>query len=679
MNRLPAIACVLSALLAAMACPACNAGGSTTELVQLSDLDPRQLDVGDRVRITAQDLPAAGDIRRLAVTLRGSLARPGRAPCNAPVELTVTDPPEGATAADLATGRLRDLTYAESTHRIVQLDGTTGLEFVLTDAMLARLMHCPGSRAAGFDVPHATLTLGGASLRGSMQGVTVRIEGLTGSQAVTGSLHGPVIDLFAPPAARLGLESGTDLAAMQALDTLGITPADGHPTLAGLHLARVRAGSAAERAGLLAGDVILRIDGLNVLSLGDARPPPDASRASLTTLRGDLQDDRVISLDGLSSGAPADLAASAVLVAVAFALLGAVFLPRPMLWVWFSRQLARARRGPLGKRVAAEPFVRVLRRAGARVLHPARSVALGTIPPVEFVLPWLCALMALSTAAAAPLAELLARVDPDVSVTFAIVVLLQRSAGVVLGWATGRDRTVSQSARAAVRAAWVVVPAVVALGSAVVLAGGLSAQTVLASQGGAPWQWLAFRMPATVPLAALFVLAQCGSLGDEHRAGAPIARPGLWRAGMTLEWTGVVISCTLFAWTFLGGWALPGITLADQQLSVPLEMAGAVLFAAKTWAAVTLVVWIRLRTESIGVFVWMARAWRSLLAMTAMLAGSVFAWPTLAPHVSEQVLSLISAATFAACAAFTLGLSVRWHRRRAPAARSYVPSPFRGR
>ncbi|MEI8256914.1 MAG: PDZ domain-containing protein, partial [Deltaproteobacteria bacterium] len=529
MNRPATIAYVLPALLALLALPACGTGASSTELVQLTDLDPRQLDVGDRVRITAQDLPVAGDIRRIAVTLRGSLARPGRAPCNAPAELTVTDPPEGATTVDLATGQLRDLSYAESTHRTVQLDGTTGIEFLLTSAMLERLMHCPGSRANGFDVPHATLTLGGASLRGSAQGVSVRIDGLTGSQAVTGSLRGPVLDLFAPPTARLGLESGANLAATQALDALGVTPAEGHPTQGGLHIAQVRPGSAAERAGLAANDVILRIDGLNVLSLGDARPSPSARRATITVLRGDMQDERVISLDGLSPSAPADLGASAILVAVAFALLAVFLLPRPALWVWFSRQLARARRAPNGKRVPPEPFARVLGRAGARALHPARTLA--AVTPVEFVLPWLFALMAVSTAVAAPLAELFAHVDPDVSVVFALVVLLQRSGGVLLGWGTGRDRTFSESLRAAIRAGWVVVPAIVALGSAVLIAGGLSAQAVMASQGGAPWQWLAFRMPATVPLAALFALAQCGSLGD-GAPGAVIVRPGLWRAGV---------------------------------------------------------------------------------------------------------------------------------------------------
>ncbi|MEI8255841.1 MAG: hypothetical protein WCJ30_09225, partial [Deltaproteobacteria bacterium] len=115
------------------------------------------------------------------------------------------------------------------------------------------------------------------------------------------------------------------------------------------------------------------------------------------------------------------------------------------------------------------------------------------------------------------------------------------------------------------------------------------------------------------------------------------------------------------------------------QLALALEMAGAVLFAVKTWSAVTLVVWVRLRTEAVSVFVWMARAWRSLLAMTAVLAAGSLAWVALAPRMSWRVQSSVSAATFATCAAYALLTAVRWRMRRAPATRSYVPSPFRVR
>ena len=671
MNRIAAIFILLALAVASVAC----GGPSNTEILQLGDFDPRQLDVGDRVRISAQDLPVAGDIRRVTVTLRGTLARPGRAACNAPVELTVSDPPEGATTIDRVTGQLRDLTYAESTRRTIQLDGATGLEFLVNDAMLEQLMHCPGSRASGFDVAHATLSLGGGSLRGGSQGVTVRIEGLTGAHAVTGTIRGPVLDLFAPATARLELESATVLAAAtHTLDTLGITPAEGWPADGGLHIAQVRAGSAAERAGLLPNDVIRRVDGLNILALADFRTAPGGRRATLSVLRGDLQDERVIALEGLSPTAPIDLYAAGVALCVALALLAAFLLPRPALWVWFTRQLARARRIGSGPNEAAEPFTRVLIRARGRVLRP--SEAWGSDSPMEFVMPWLLTGTVVTCVIAAPLAEVTARLDPDLSVLFAASVLLQRSGGVFLGIGTDRDRTMGEKIRAAVRAGWVVLPAILALASAVAIAGGLSAQSVLASQGGAPWQWLAFRIPATVPLAAMFLLAQCGSLGDDTVGRTVVARTA-WRAGVISEWIGVVIGCALFAWCFLGGWALPGVTLAEQQASVPLQMTGAVLFAIKTWGAVAAVCWIRLRTARVGVFTWMVRAWRSLGVATGVFVAMAVAWALVSSRLPWRLQWAVSMVTFASFAGFSLLTSLRWRFRRAPAMRSYLPTPFR--
>ena len=99
----------------------------------------------------------------------------------------------------------------------------------------------------------------------------------------------------------------------------------------------------------------------------------------------------------------------------------------------------------------------------------------------------------------------------------------------------------------------------------------------------------------------------------------------------------------------------------------------------KTWSAVTLVCWVRLRTEAVGVFLWMSRGWRALLLTSAALIGGVVAWVIVAPRLTWRMQSAVSAATFATCAAFALLTAIRWRMRRAPATRSYVPSPFRAR
>ena len=210
-------------------------GTSVDEILQLRDLTPRQIEVGDRISITGAEYPAANDIRRISVTLRGQLARAGRPLCEAVTEVTIADPPVGAVTTDVLTGRVRDQTYAESNHRAVQLDGANRLEFTVTESMLAQMSRCPTEPVSdAIDVPHATLSFGLAGVQA--QGITVTIEGLTGEHAIAGTLRGVTLDLNAPPARRVALEAGAQEAASHLLDFLGIALASSNPDDGGLRV-----------------------------------------------------------------------------------------------------------------------------------------------------------------------------------------------------------------------------------------------------------------------------------------------------------------------------------------------------------------------------------------------------------------------------------------------------------
>jgi uncharacterized membrane protein len=86
---------------------------------------------------------------------------------------------------------------------------------------------------------------------------------------------------------------------------------------------------------------------------------------------------------------------------------------------------------------------------------------------------------------------------------------------------------------------------------------------------------------------------------------------------------------------------------------------------------------VRLRTARVGVFTWMVRAWRSLSFATLVFAMCVGAWAIAASKLPWRLQWAVSTATFASCAGFAMLTALRWRFRRAPAVRSYLPSPFR--
>jgi NADH-quinone oxidoreductase subunit H len=663
---------LLPALLAACA-TACGEPGAT-DILQLTELNPRQVEVGDQLEITAQNFPAAADIRRISVTLRGTLARPGRPACNAPVEVTVSDPPAGATTYDVGTGTFRPLTYAESTSRTLRLEGAGRLVFPVTESLLAELTRCPGASNAAIDVSHATLSLGATGVRGAAHGVTVRIEGLGGTRAIAGTLRGPVLDLYAPPARRLELEVGARQRAERTLDFMGIALAPGHPTEGGLRVASVRVGSPADRAGIVSNDVLTRLDGLNVLALEDFVPASTARAVTVTTLRGAVQDDHVVSLDGYAPTAPLDLVAAAIVLAVVAALLGGFLFPKWDLATWLAVPLrARAQRGGFAAWLA-------------RGLRDALRTSPGegsNDPAALRAAPWLLLAAVGTTLAFAPFGQWLVHTGLDVGALYALATSARLLAALLAGGGdVGQRWSPFGGVRAALRFLPCGLPALASIGCVVAMAGTLRVQGIVVAQGGYPWEWFAFRTPAAPVMFVLYALAVLGAATDvgeaPAREGPPTLAARLRAVWIVAEWLNVFALSALGSVLFLGGWQLPGVSFAELETSVFLQMLGAALLLGKAWACVFAVLWFRWALPRALVADALARCWRHVVAGVVLACGTTAAWLALVPRVAPVVPPAVGAGTFALCALSILWVLARPRvlDRRDPAW-TYVPDPFR--
>lgn len=548
---------------AALALASCETQ-PTHEVLALTDLTPRQVEPGDRVVFHATGLPLPQDIRRMTLRLSGNLARPGVGPCARPVTLTLVDPPEGLAPSDYVRG-VEGESYASGAGHTLRIVGGTRLEVFLDAAMIRTLSRCPGE-AATADATHATL-----SLTGPHGGASLRVETVQGNVLASArALRGPTLDLHTDGVRSLTHEIAARTEAERVLGSLGIQLASAHPVEGGLQVDRVTPGSNAERAGITDGDVLVRLDGVTLLTVGDFRPPHGADRAVISLRRGDAVDDHPIRLTAVTRGVPTDLVATGVILLVAFGLLLLARRGTPTPFVWLTDGGARTLPGT---RVEAAPSVLARWRASLRngelpLLEGARGREDAVLLGAAIV----------SLALAVPFGQLAFSLDPDAAVTHLGLAIVATGFPVLRAW-RGADRNRARAALIALsRRAIVELLALLSLASLVTAAGALHLQAIVASQGAAPWAWNLLRDPARVIL-GLAYLAPLALAAEDEPDGV------VERAA---RWTVTVLRSVIAAAVLLGGWCVPGVAHLEQDASVSLQMLGVLLLLAKTWGVVAL-------------------------------------------------------------------------------------------
>jgi hypothetical protein len=625
------------------------ANQGSVDILRVTEVGPRQLEIGDRLEISGQHFPQGSELKRVRVTLRATLARGGLGPCAAPVEVTITDPPEGASEYDSITHQFRDATYARSTQRVLRLDGPDRLAMVLSESLFEQLTRCPSERDRS-PVGHATLSFGSAHARYARLGVTVRFEGITGTQAIEGTLRGATLDLLAPPSSRVLHVDALRRRSARVLDSLGITLADAHPPSGGLRIASVRNGGSAQRAGLGANDVLSGIDGLTVLSLEDLAVPEHTRATRISVGRDDILDERVVALDGYAKASPTDLLAASVSLLVATLVLALALRSRPGVLPSLARiaqqALARGDRGAFAPWLRARITDVLERRAGSDAI------------------PWLALAAPISTLGLAPFLPALLRLGWDVGLLYALGAGLRLLAGP------------SFSFRTMMGAIPTSVASLLALGTSVVASGTFRAEGIVGAQGAAPWTWHAFRSPAATVLAVLFLIGLCVGAPDArpHRTHAEPTRRDKLRDGA--GWVGTFFVATAGVTSLFGGWQVPGSDLGQQEASAALQMAGAALFLSKAWAITLSAAWLRWTVSSARTAAIVHRAGRSIFALALLSAALHGACALATPRLPAFVGVALAHGTFAFVVVSLVAAVLRPYVMRARSLQNYTPPVF---
>ncbi len=261
-------------------------------LVEVTEISPRALEVGDRVEIRGAGFPQ-GRVAR--ITFKGSLLRPGRAE---------------------TSGSIRADGMVTSTDRI---------EVIVTDAVEEGFCG-HGDRAA-----HTTMN-------GDVE--VAFTSSMPGAAPLVGVMHGVSLDVV-PSSVRSSVLEARATEGMRVLTYLGITP--GPASARGIPIDKLDAGSPGERAGFQVGDVVAGVDGVHVREVADVTPA-SARSAKITIRHGESgsEETKTVPMVGYASERiPVEYAPALLVVGVALAVLVLLVLPAPLLASELEQRMAR--------------------------------------------------------------------------------------------------------------------------------------------------------------------------------------------------------------------------------------------------------------------------------------------------------------------------------------------------
>jgi len=627
-------------------------------LLNIIDVVPREVEVGDQIEILGSSLPS-GNAKGVRVEFRGALHRPGQEP-------------------------LRDQTI-----RVDRATSTPDKVSVLVTESLQAAFCGKGDAAVHTTFQgHVTVTFPSSAEAG---------------QPVTGRVLGITLDLRPPSARRLVL-SARNTAGRKALTYFGLHVGDESPPSGGLVVAKVRAASPADKAGLMSGDVITAFDGVTVLSVADVVHPSRQRLAHITAMRGEAATPgsgqtftRQISTAGFTGGGiPSDILAAMVILGIAAFILLIFMAPTAGIITWVERRVSARMQSRVGPNRAGPQGFLVWLADGLKSIVKEDIIPAESDQTLFRLAPYLVFIGVSATFVVMPFGQYLIAADLDIGILFVIAVTSLVAIGLMTGgWAANNKWSLLGGIRAAAQVISYEIPAAVAIVCIVMMTGSLRMQDIILAQGGIgtsmlttggwPWYWYAFRNPATFVLFFLFFTT---ALAEGNRApfDLPEAESELVAGYSTeysgmrylffffAEWANVFVFCGIAAALFLGGWQIPGITPATQEANLGLQLLGLFLFLLKSWILIFIVVWIRWTLPRVRIDQLMNLCWKWFVpiafALFALSAGwvlltspqRVFAGglPTAgAPWLSANVQLGIALVTFLVW----LGLMVHFTKR----------------
>ncbi|HWL88761.1 MAG TPA: NADH-quinone oxidoreductase subunit H, partial [Polyangiaceae bacterium] len=190
-------------------------------------------------------------------------------------------------------------------------------------------------------------------------------------------------------------------------------------------------------------------------------------------------------------------------------------------------------------------------------------------------------------------------------------------------------------------------PVMLALIGAVSIAGSLRLRDIVSTQGGWPWEWIAFRSPPSFLLFLFFIAA----------AAAPSSpSPSPTRTRALAEHAHLFVLCGVCVAVFLGGWKLPMMAPGAERTHALLSLGASLVFLAKVHVLAQLVTRGRRAISGVEIPALVGLYWQRIIPLGALALGACLAWSHLGLHPEMESLVAILDVVFLALlvARFTL-------------------------
>jgi NADH-quinone oxidoreductase subunit H len=607
----------LFAVLTVLGCARRDGG---PELLQVVDVQPRDVDVGDRIEVIGINLPT-GEGREAQVDFRGELRRPGQQP-------------------------LVDQ-HIQVDRAKVSGDKVT---MVFTEGLQTQFC------GRGDDAIHTTF----------VGDVTVTMSSSTTDTApVTGTVKSITVD-FRPPSPRRAVLQAREEQGQKALRFMGITVSSDSPAAGGLLIEKVQPSSRAEKRGILAGDLITSFQGIKVLSVGDMAANGFSETPALVVQRGAQELPAVqIDMKDFEGAPPVDLLGAGLVLGIAAAIILLFMAPTAGIITWVERRVAGRMQSRIGpNRAGPQGFL-------VWLADGVKSILKEDIIPTESdqwlfrLSPYLVFMGVSATFVVMPFGQKLIAADLDIGILFVIAVTSLVTIGLMTGgWASNNKWSLLGGVRSAAQIISYEIPGAVAIVCLVMMTGSLRLQDIIGAQGGTgnhvldvggwPWYWYVFRNPITF---GLFFLYFTTALAEGNRGpfDLPEAESELVAGYSTeysgmrylffffAEWANVFVMSGIASALFLGGWQIPGVSPAQQEASLPLQLLGVVIFLAKSWFLIFVVIWVKWTLPRVRIDQMMNLCWKWFVPLSFAAFLLTALWMVLGvPKAVELTISVVT-------------------------------------
>jgi len=430
----------------------------------------------------------------------------------------------------------------------------------------------------------------------------------------------------------------------QVLSWLGIKKTE--PSEAGLTIALLDGDKLGAKSGLQQGDRLVRAAGR-----------PLHTNRDLTVMVRQLRAKGMLALDVARGGReftaripgqtkpwvlPISLVYLAVMLIFAVVVL-AIALTIAGVLTWVERRVAgriQSRIGP--NRVGPQGIIQWLA-DGIKLLLKEDVIPDAVDRPLFKLAPYLVFTGLMGTFVVLPFGQFLIISDLNVGLLYLIAITGLVALGLMMaGWSSNNKWSLFGGMRSAAQIISYEIPSGLALMVPVILAGSLSTHTIVERQGGLPWEWFIFDNPlAFIAFFVYFISAlaegnrtpfDLPEAESELVAGYQIEYSG-WRFAvfMMSEWANIFVIGAVATTVFLGGWQVPGLSVAQQATSVWWQLLGLMIFFGKSMGLVFVIVWVRWTLPRFRVDQMMRLCWSYFVPWTFIAILVTALWVMVAP------------------------------------------------